>query len=469
MSNNIGGGMNQRTGSHPTRKAVLYFLISLSVCIGLSCITIRHKLDLQQLSMEQIIVEKSIKITGIISKLLYKTQALAALVIQSDGEIRDFSRIAATIADDPAILNILLAPSGRVSDVYPSAGNKKLIGYNLLGEGAGNREAALSKEMGELVFGGPFELMQGGMGLVGRLPVWLERDGNNKVFWGIVSVTLRYPEALNGAGLESLAREGFSYEIWRINPDDGQPQIIASSVPGGKKDMPYIEQNMRILNANWRFRIMPIRHWYQFPEHWGLIAAGFCISLLIGMLTHNNEDLKRMKGDLEIMVRTDTLTGIPNRAGLFQALEAMLRKGHRFYLYYFDLDYFKQINDTFGHSTGDMVLIEFCRRVGKHLTKNHTLARISGDEFVLLFVPPLVTREKDLFFWEYLTREFKTPILSADGSPIVISYSKGMASYPEDGTTLDSLLARADQRMYEEKQNKYARDRKRRAADLKIG
>ena len=449
------------------RKAIVYFLASLAICFLLSSITIHHKLQVQDLAMEQIITEKSIKISEVVSKLLYKTQALAALVIQGDGEIREFERIAAAIADNPAILNILVAPQGVVSHVYPLEGNEKLIGYDLLGPGAGNKEARLAMEKGELVFGGPFTLMQGGTALVGRLPVWMDKEEEGRTFWGLVSVTLKYPDALMGAGLASLAREGFYYEIWRKNPDDGQPQIIAGSLPDGNKELPYIERGIHILNADWFFRIMPARHWYQFSENWGLLGVGICISLLIGLIVRNNEDLKRVKHDLEVMVRTDTLTGVLNRAGLFHVMSDLLGKGGAFQLHYFDLNHFKQINDTFGHNMGDQVLIEFCRRLGRNLAQNLILARISGDEFVVLDVRPALNEGRESLFWERLEREFEKPVFSPDGTPIVLSYSRGTAAYPEDGTTLDALIASADQRMYQEKERKYAREKKRRASDLR--
>ncbi|MFR5881500.1 MAG: hypothetical protein ACLUEQ_12225 [Cloacibacillus evryensis] len=66
-----------------------------------------------------------------------------------------------------------------------------------------------------------------GQALVGRLPVYTGRDSVEK-FWGLVSVTL-YPEALNGAELDQLKAQGFAFEIWRINPDDGKRRVIAHS------------------------------------------------------------------------------------------------------------------------------------------------------------------------------------------------------------------------------------------------
>jgi len=123
---------------------------------------------------------------------------LSALVIQNDGEIENFKQVAAIIIDDPAILNVLIAPSGVVSDVYPLQGNEAVIGLDFFGEGAGNKEAVMAKETGQLVFGGPFDLVQGGQALVGRLPVWIDMPDGNNAFWGLVSVTLKFPQILDG-------------------------------------------------------------------------------------------------------------------------------------------------------------------------------------------------------------------------------------------------------------------------------
>ncbi len=280
-------------------RVVATFLASILFCSLLICISIRNKADNEKMTMERLIMEKSVKVSEVISKLLYKTQALSALVIQNDGRIQDFERVAATIVDDPAILNILVAPAGVVSDVYPLQGNEAVMGFNMLGPGAGNREAIRAKETGELVFGGPFTLVQGGQALVGRLPVWLNVAGGGKRFWGLVSVTLKYPQALAGAALETLEKQGFAYEIWRVNPDDGKRQVVASSPNADTSKVRFIEKHIPLLNADWYFRIAPVREWYEYSENWILIVSGLAISLLIAFITRNNEELKRVKEELE--------------------------------------------------------------------------------------------------------------------------------------------------------------------------
>lgn len=285
-------------------RAVMAFFLSLTLCYLLVGVTVMNRNNVEKLTMEQLILEKSIKIGDVVSKLLYKTQMLSALVLQGNGKVDNFERVAAMILDDPAILNILIAPDGVVSDVYPLTGNEAVLGLDYFSQGAGNKEAMLAKELGQLVFGGPFNAVQGGQVLVGRLPVFLDPpEGDDtpdeKEFWGIVSVTLKYPDALVGAVLEDIEREGLTYEIWRVNPDNGERQTIAVGENGYSEHLRFIEKRIQILNADWYIRIAPIRNWYEYTETWLLAIIGFSVSLLIAVIFQNNIRLKSTQAQLE--------------------------------------------------------------------------------------------------------------------------------------------------------------------------
>ena len=440
----------------PRAKAA--FLISVVFCSFLVGISIRNKAEIERMAMEHLIMEKSIKIAEVVSKLLYKTQALSALVIQGDGAIVGFERVAATVADDPAILNILIAPGGVVSDVYPLAGNERLIGFDLLATGqAGNEEARMAVERDQLVFGGPFNLMQGGRALVGRLPVWVTQDGV-RVLWGLVSVTLKYPQVLDGAGLSTLEKQGFAYEIWRVNPDDDKRQIISSSSHDYNQGTRFIERHIPILNADWYFRISPVFEWYQYPENWVLILMGLLISFMMAHIVQNNAVLHEIRRRLERLVQTDVLTGALNRQGLMQALGDLIRAGDPFTLCYLDLNYFKHINDTYGHIIGDRALVAFSRKICAHLDAECIFGRMSGDEFVL------ICPEASEVPWAAIAAEMEDA-LEAAGDHITLSFSKGCAVCPHDGVTADELISCADRRMYEEKNLRYAKEKRRRRTD----
>lgn len=445
---------------------VLAFFLSLALCLGLAGLAIHHKSNLEKVRMERTIAEKSIKISDAVSRLLYKTQALSALVIQSNGAVRDFERVAATIVDDPAILNILIAPGGVVSEVYPMEGNEKVLGYNLLGEGAGNKEAMLAKHKDQLVFGGPFNLVQGGQALVGRLPVWTHGPGGVKEFWGLVSVTLKYPDALRGAGLDSLEREAFAYEIWRTNPDDGKRQIIAHSGYSYSNDALFVEKRVSILNADWYFRILPVQAWYERYETWVLAVIGLGMSLMFAFIVQNNCNLSTVKAELEDMVLRDPLTGLLNRKGLFREMGRLIDRGGHFQAHYLDLNYFKQINDVYGHNVGDHLLVRFAEGVQRHLGPGQILARISGDEFMLLEEGDPEPEGGEDPLWANIEREFAVPVLHEQGSDIRLSFSRGTALFPHDGDNIDDLIVYADKNMYKQKREKYYAEKRRRREDF---
>lgn len=393
---------------------------------------------------------KTSKINSVISKLLYKTQGLAALVIQNDGNIYDFERVAATIMDDPAIKNLILAPNGIVSHVYPLEGNEKAMGLNYFSEGAGNKEAIAAKDSGQLVLGGPFELVQGNQALVGRLPVYLNREGKSE-FWGLVSVTLKFPEALEGAELEQLKNQGFAYEIWRISPDTNQRQMITNSNYSYNESANYVEQKMSILNATWYFRLSPIKNWYEHPETWIYSIVGFFISILMAFLVVHNSDLRRLRLELEEITYHDALTGILNRRGMFHILnEIITKKDCEFLLCYMDLDRFKEINDTFGHNVGDKVLQSFTHEVQKQMKEQHIFARIGGDEFVFVF-KDTTDKTDAVQFFQKVKQELCSTAVVAHTKELPIHFSVGVAVFPIDGESIDDLIGFADNEMYKEK------------------
>ena len=156
---------------------------------------------------------------------------------------------------------------------------------------------------------------------------------------------------------------------------------------------------------------------------------------------------------LEEIVYIDALTGCLNRRGLFNDLGQRIETApeKKFSLYYLDLNKFKPINDDYGHKAGDRVLQHFAAIMHKYAPKPHALARIGGDEFILILPGENdVARTQEAL--ENARRELANG-LPAEGIPVAITFSVGMATYPDHGTDLDALLSRADQAMYRDKQS----------------
>jgi len=268
-------------------RTALVFLVMFILFGFIGFVTVRNRMNVENEQIEKLILEQSGRLNDVISKQLHKTQALAALVIKGDGTVEDFQKTAAILASDlPTLANFLFAPGGVVADVYPMEGNEAVLGLDFFNEvgHAGNREAILARDTGELVMAGPFMLRQGNMGITGRYPVYLEREEGQMYFWGLVSVSLKYPEALDDVGLALLESQGIFYELWRINPDTYEKQIIAGNSEHLALNTAYTQRLVEIHNAEWYFRIYFTHSWYEYPETWISVLAAIAISLFIAFV-----------------------------------------------------------------------------------------------------------------------------------------------------------------------------------------
>ena len=151
----------------------------------------------------------------------------------------------------------------------------------------------------------------------------------------------------------------------------------------------------------------------------------------------------------------DALTGLANRQLFMDRLEHSLTLARRddsmTAVLFLDLDNFKRVNDTEGHKGGDELLIKMVERINHRLREQDTLARIGGDEFVILV--ELVKSKNNIenlceALLETISKEF-----IINGRPQYVSSSIGIALYPQDGITPDSLLSNADMAMYDAKNN----------------
>ncbi|WP_229452014.1 putative bifunctional diguanylate cyclase/phosphodiesterase [Massilia niastensis] len=162
---------------------------------------------------------------------------------------------------------------------------------------------------------------------------------------------------------------------------------------------------------------------------------------------------KQRTAHLEHEVNHDALTGLANRNLLWDRLGNALHLAHRHHsmvaAVLVDLDNFKAINDTFGHAAGDVVLKVVARRLQSAVRDSDTVARMSGDEFVLVLVDQPSLRFT-LRMVERLRRTMVMPV-AFDGNEIPVGASLGVASYPHDGRTPAELVRAADMAMYRAK------------------
>lgn len=193
---------------------------------------------------------------------------------------------------------------------------------------------------------------------------------------------------------------------------------------------------------------------YVLTKHGAYLGIGTIHSLL-------KEIFRSRNGGLYSLAYYDSLTGLPNRLlfrdRLLQACQNVNRNGSTFALIFVDLDHFKRINDTHGHVFGDLLLKSVARRLLESLRESDTVARLAGDEFVIILnnsrEPRDVARVCGL-----LIDKLNQP-LSIHSHQFEVSASLGIAICPHHDQTPDGLMRKADSAMYDAKRagrNRYA-------------
>ncbi|PIT01420.1 diguanylate cyclase [Bradyrhizobium nitroreducens] len=186
---------------------------------------------------------------------------------------------------------------------------------------------------------------------------------------------------------------------------------------------------------------------YQIPMYLAAMAgAAFRLNrMLITTMRAERENSHRADHD--------ALTGLLNRAGFLDALEAKLarplREDRPFALFFSDLDAFKPINDTFGHAAGDQVLKVVAERLRKAVPGGAAVARMGGDEFVALVDG--ITADQALAMGQRIVDEIAAPCQIDGETPVTIGASVGIAMAPDHGSQVDELLVVADMALYEAK------------------
>jgi len=289
---------------HPLVIALVVFLLAALVSVLLIKRSEIFRLQEQRTRLSVQASNQVHLIQRNIETALSATYALAALVRQGNGGITDFDATAREMLPFyPGAASLQLAPGGIVTYVVPLAGNEKAIGHNLLHDPLRDREAILARDSGKLTLAGPFNLVQGGLGAVGRLPVYLDKGHDKPVFWGFTSVLIRFPQALKDVELEGLKLQGLSYELSRIQPGSGQKQVISSS--GDALNDPVMD-SFDLPNGIWTLSLAPTKGWAD-PTTLQLKAAlAALFSLLLGYLAKLLVELRQHKQHLEVMVQQRT-------------------------------------------------------------------------------------------------------------------------------------------------------------------
>ncbi len=183
---------------------------------------------------------------------------------------------------------------------------------------------------------------------------------------------------------------------------------------------------------------------------------GVCSSAVSSLdeLTGKYEELNRNKENMKKLAYSDYLTELPNRTAFTEMLDSImltLRSGETIGIMDIDIDNFKNINDTLGHSYGDELLIDVTHRLKQAMDENDYLARIGGDEFIILTqnLQDTVTYEEKI---KRIKKVFSYPFVLST-KEYFVTVSIGVAFAPKDGKTSQALIKNVDAAMYVAKAN----------------
>lgn len=169
---------------------------------------------------------------------------------------------------------------------------------------------------------------------------------------------------------------------------------------------------------------------------------------------HDITEQSNLHNELEHQAGHDPLTNLPNRILLNDRLQIAIEDAHRnnklFALFFLDLDRFKLVNDSLNHPAGDELLKIVSLRLSDILRKQDTLARIGGDEFVII-IPNLSKARQASVVADKILKVFELSF-RVQGHELIIGASIGISIYPQDGKTADLLLCNADLAMYQAKE-----------------
>lgn len=208
------------TNIHTNRfpPALSGFLIALLI-FGLGIIISYFRFQVQKQSEQNElrdvmeIVEQNIQRT--ISEA-YSAALFLALTVQDDGEVKNFESYAENLMNNHEAVDALqLVPDGVIQFVYPLEGNESVIGYNIMDDPKVNREVRRATESKTIYFAGPIELKQGGMAVIGRLPVFIEGE-----MWGLSAVIVYLNSLIDQSGINEFSNS-YYFQLAKTNPNTG--------------------------------------------------------------------------------------------------------------------------------------------------------------------------------------------------------------------------------------------------------
>jgi len=437
--------------------ASIFFLLLLTI-ITLSIAGITEKTIRQQQkvnSIKEISLLRS-RLESSLNLRLHSMKGIASYIAARGGiEKSEFDKYTYhMVSNDNVIKNFSIIKNSRITYIFPLKGNRKAIGVDLSKIPDQKESLSIVKKTGKTLVTGPVKLVQGGIGIISRMPIYTGNDkpgSSSRKYWGQVSLVIDEELLFHEAGITELWN---NYQISIRGKDGlGAEGRVFFGDPSIFKKEPII-LNIIFPNGSWQLAALPI---YKGPPisliSFMIMIVGISLSSISSIIFFRMISSSRK---LKIMAFHDYLTGLPNRAFFYDRLNLIIelakRYDKKFSIVMLDINKFKDVNDTYGHDAGDILLKEVSSRLTKLLRSSDTLARLGGDEFIMI-LPDLKTDIAIIHVMEKIQSTF-IPLFLISSQKLKISTSIGFSTFPQDGLDIDDLIKKADLSMYEDKKKK---------------
>ena len=367
--------------------------------------------------------------------------------------------------------------------------NRRALGFDMSTEPIRRKAMELARDTGAAALTGKVRLLgdsetQNSASVVMFMPVYehntspITIDSRRAALKGYVFAPFRVRELIDVTLGERLTEAGVDLELFEsvaiaketlLYDRDRQPQFADPNFHA----LFVTQQTLEVGGQTWTLvmRTLPrFENSIDRAQSWLILGGGTLLSLLLlGFLyslatQHANvhdrasqltQDLQQSEQRFRHLAHHDPLTGLPNRTLLqdqfARALGRARRSNNNLAILFIDLDRFKTINDSLGHSAGDALLREVADRIRLTVREFDTVARMGGDEFVILLTDLAEPADAGRVAQHVLVSLAKVTII--DGHPLHVTSSIGISLFPDDGEDFDELLKHADAAMYLAKEN----------------
>jgi sensor domain CHASE-containing protein len=172
------------------------------------------------------------KLQRALANSLSATQTLS-FIVKTYGIKEDFDVVGKQILESNHYVDAIeLLKGGTIINVYPLKGNESVIGYNILTDSARNIEAEKAIAKRDLFFAGPFKLKQGGVAIVGRLPIFIDEK-----FWGFAVTLVKLSTLIDALGIDTSANSDYLYQLSKVNPQTNKEEFYLPHAKAFNKKM----------------------------------------------------------------------------------------------------------------------------------------------------------------------------------------------------------------------------------------